>query len=207
MWRQWNRVREIRKLQYLVFSERCRYYTLVFKWQYACQHGITQLHNVSRNVSCLVEGRSQRIYKKHCTEFLITGYKFRTTVIINNPIFWDKMPCSPLTSNRLFGGICRLHLQGCLLSASCWFLAWLFLRPWKWKRHVSPRLQLIFNGLHGLISQKIWHYQHPLTCGFSASSETCEGSQWEIIASIRFEICFFRFIILGRPNEIKRDRN
>jgi hypothetical protein len=30
---------------------------------------------------------------------------------VNNVVFWDIMPCSPLTVNRRFGGIYRLHLQ------------------------------------------------------------------------------------------------
>jgi hypothetical protein len=34
---------------------------------------------------------------------------------------------------------------------SCWFLAWLFLRPWIWRRHVPPT----FNGLYGVIYHKI----------------------------------------------------
>jgi hypothetical protein len=40
------------------------------------------------------------------------------------------------------------------LSASCWFLAWLNLRPWRRRRYVPPRRRVTFNGLHGVISQK-----------------------------------------------------
>jgi hypothetical protein len=42
----------------------------------------------------------------------------------------------------------------CLLSASCWFLAWLTLRPWRWRRHVPSKRGSIFNELQGAISQK-----------------------------------------------------
>jgi hypothetical protein len=42
-----------------------------------------------------------------------------------------------------------------LLLASFWFLAWIVFRPSRWRRHVSPKIVLTFNGLHGIISQKI----------------------------------------------------
>jgi hypothetical protein len=46
----------------------------------------------------------------------------------------------------------------CLLSASRWFLVWLVLRPWGWRRHVPPKRRLAFNGLHGVISfVKAWY--------------------------------------------------
>jgi hypothetical protein len=38
---------------------------------------------------------------------------------------------------------------------SRWFIAWLILRPWRWKRNVSLKRRLNFNGLHGVIAQKI----------------------------------------------------
>jgi hypothetical protein len=42
--------------------------------------------------------------------------------------------------------------NGALLSR--WFLAKLIL-PWRWKRYFPPKLRLAFNGLQGVISQKI----------------------------------------------------
>jgi hypothetical protein len=41
------------------------------------------------------------------------------------------------------------------LPPSCWFPAWTILRPGRWRQHVSPKRYLIFNGLHGVISQNI----------------------------------------------------
>jgi hypothetical protein len=41
-----------------------------------------------------------------------------------------------------------------LLPASFWFLAWLNLRPSRWRPNVPPKGRLTFNGLHGVISQK-----------------------------------------------------
>jgi hypothetical protein len=78
-------------------------------------------------------------------------------------MFWDITPCSPLKIYRCFGGTVRLHFQGrrmsqsrlCLLPASCCFFAWLILRLWRWRQHVLPKRQLIFNGILGIISQKI----------------------------------------------------
>jgi hypothetical protein len=41
-------------------------------------------------------------------------------------------------------------------SCSSWFLAWLILWPWRWRRwHVPPKCRSTFNTLHGVISQKI----------------------------------------------------
>jgi hypothetical protein len=42
----------------------------------------------------------------------------------------------------------------CLLLASWWFLAWLIILPWIWRRPVPPERLLTFNGLDGVISQK-----------------------------------------------------
>jgi hypothetical protein len=72
-------------------------------------------------------------------------------------VCWNITPCKPLTFKGQFGGTCRLHPQGrrisqaerlCMLSASCWFLAWLIL-PWRLKQHVAPKRRQ-----HGVISQK-----------------------------------------------------
>jgi hypothetical protein len=40
------------------------------------------------------------------------GCEVLTAVVI----FWDITPCSPLKVNRRFGGTCRLHLQGRIIS-------------------------------------------------------------------------------------------
>jgi hypothetical protein len=66
-------------------------------------------------------------------------------------IFWDITPCSPLEVNRLFGGTYRLHLQGRRISRA---------RNqskirWQGRRYIPPKRRFTFNGLHGVISQKI----------------------------------------------------
>jgi hypothetical protein len=67
-------------------------------------------------------------------------------------ISYDITLCSPLKVNRRFGATRRLHL--CLLPPSRHFISWLFLLYWRWE-HVPPKRRLSFNGLHGVISQKI----------------------------------------------------
>jgi hypothetical protein len=49
--------------------------------------------------------------------------------------------------------IFTLHSTCHLLSH--WFLAWLILRPWRWRLYVPLKHRLTFNRLHGVISQKI----------------------------------------------------
>jgi hypothetical protein len=62
--------------------------------------------------------------------------------VILSTIFWDIIPCSP--SSVSWG----LHLL------ARWFLAE-FLRPWRWRRYVPPKLRLTLNGLHSVVSQKM----------------------------------------------------
>jgi hypothetical protein len=45
-------------------------------------------------------------------------------------------------------------VTSCLLSSSCWFLAWLILQPWSWRWHVPPELRLNIDGLHDFIFHK-----------------------------------------------------
>jgi hypothetical protein len=94
---------------------------------------------------------------------LRTGFEVLSVVVMKNFVFWDITPCIPLKVNQRFGRTCRLHLHGRrisrnkkqnLLTASWWFLAWHVLVPWRWRRDVTPKHQLIFNELYGVISQK-----------------------------------------------------
>jgi hypothetical protein len=41
----------------------------------------------------------------------LVGFEVFTAVTTKNAIFWDVVPCRP-HKNRLFGGTCRLYLQG-----------------------------------------------------------------------------------------------
>jgi hypothetical protein len=65
------------------------------------------------------------------------GFEVFTAVVMKSIIFWDMMPCSPLSCNQRFGGTYRLHLQGrriisartSLLPACLLVLADIILRP------------------------------------------------------------------------------
>jgi hypothetical protein len=61
------------------------------------------------------------------------GFEVFTAVVMKSIIFCDMTPCSPLSSNRRFGGTWRLHLQG--------------------RRKVQQTIEQA--GLHGVISQKM----------------------------------------------------
>jgi hypothetical protein len=71
------------------------------------------------------EGK-QKLVKRHCmyvqvyycpwlhylgNEIHCLGSQVLTAVVEKSSIFWDKWRCSPLSVNRRFGGIYRLHLQ------------------------------------------------------------------------------------------------
>jgi hypothetical protein len=70
-------------------------------------------------------------------------------------IFCDVTLCSPLKANRHFGETCRLPLQGRRISqARNQREANSKLCRWRW-RLVPLKRRLIFNGLRGVISQKM----------------------------------------------------
>jgi hypothetical protein len=71
--------------------------------------------------------------------------------------------CRMFQINRCFWGTCRLHLQCRRInvpkkkqreSGSKQSSAWFILLSWRWRRHISPKRRLTFNGLHDVISQK-----------------------------------------------------
>jgi hypothetical protein len=45
----------------------------------------------------------------------------------------------------------EVHCSACHLL-SLWFLAWLFLRPWRWRWPDTPKRRLTSNRLHGVIT-------------------------------------------------------
>jgi hypothetical protein len=92
--------------------------------------------------------------------FLSSGFQGFLPKYWEFSIFWDITPCGPLKVNRRFGGICRLHLQGRRISQAKTSVKQvarraLILVPWRWKRNVPLKCRLTFNGLHGVITQKI----------------------------------------------------
>jgi hypothetical protein len=98
---------------------------------------------------------------------------------------WDIMLCNPLKVKRQLAGKYLLYL----LTASCWFLAWLILQPWRC-RHVPPKRRLTFSWLLVIISQttKIFIaaaartanpkrilYSYTSNCKNWSSHHTCEA--------------------------------
>jgi hypothetical protein len=63
------------------------------------------------------------------------GSEVLTSVVMKSSIFWDitKWFCWKSTD----------FSELCLLPASRWFLAWLILRPWRWKLHVPRKVDLL----------------------------------------------------------------
>jgi hypothetical protein len=52
-------------------------------------------------------------YYQNYSENLRISVGFEVTaVVMKSTIFWDIMPCSPLSVNRRFGGTYHLYLQG-----------------------------------------------------------------------------------------------
>jgi hypothetical protein len=64
------------------------------------------------------------------------GFGVSAAAVMKSIIFWDMTPCS-------------------LPPVYLLVLAKLFLRPWRWRRYVPPKLRLQLNRLHGVISQKM----------------------------------------------------
>jgi hypothetical protein len=79
----------------------------------------------------------------------------KTNLYSKSNIFWNITPCCPLKVNRRFGRTYRLCCRAAWHLRSRCFLAQLILRPWGWRRYVRTKRRLTFNGLHGVISQKI----------------------------------------------------
>jgi hypothetical protein len=93
----------------------------------------------------------------HHYKMIHVGFEMLTAVVMKCSVFWNITPYSPLKVNG------RLRLQGwrigivelSLISASCWFIAWLILRPRRWRRYSHPKRWLTFDGPHGVISKKL----------------------------------------------------
>jgi hypothetical protein len=89
------------------------------------------------------------------------GFEIPTAVVMKRTIFWDITPCNPLKVNRRFEGTYPLHLQGRIISraksqrGSKWQACHLFSRCFFDLEDVPPKRGLTFNGLHGVISEKI----------------------------------------------------
>jgi hypothetical protein len=98
-------------------------------------------------------------------------------------VFWDITSYSQLKANRRFRGTFRLHFQGRISRArychllSRWHLAPLIL-PWRWRRYVSLKCRLTFNGFYGVISQKIILFTGLITLRSEVDTWNAKSLQW-----------------------------
>jgi hypothetical protein len=68
------------------------------------------------------------------------------------PTFRSNMPLSKSNNSRNQRES-RWEAECCVQPAFT-LVSWLILRPWRRRRHVTTKHRLVFNGLHGVISQK-----------------------------------------------------
>jgi hypothetical protein len=84
------------------------------------------------------------------------GFQVLIAAVVKNNILRNITPCIPLKISRRFEGTCCLHLQGRRINRAInqreerWQA-----ELWRRRQYVLPKCLLIFNGLHGVISQKI----------------------------------------------------
>jgi hypothetical protein len=119
----------------------------------------------------------------HSKETLIyIGFEVLTTVIMRTTIFWNMTPCSPLKSidfsKEHIASIFRIEeykpnkkreWKQVASRATIW--------PLRWSRYVRPKRRLIFNWLHGVISQKIVLFKWCINCD-TENSSFCYGAGW-----------------------------
>jgi hypothetical protein len=81
------------------------------------------------------------------------GFEVLAAVVMKISVFWYVRPCSPLKVNGRFVRTYRHHLkvQRVSRTRNQHESKWL----WRCKRHVPPKRPLTFNGLQGVMSQKI----------------------------------------------------
>jgi hypothetical protein len=103
---------------------------------------------------------SDCVHRSLCTKPVILLFRKPNKRILSSGI-WCCVVCWKSTeiSEEHFASIFRVEDyekpgSPCHLLSS-WFLSWLTLRPWRWRRHVPPKCRLTFKGLHNAISQKV----------------------------------------------------
>jgi hypothetical protein len=76
------------------------------------------------SLSHSAKGRSGLQHQSNLNICTSVGFEVFTAVVMKSTIFWDMTLCSPLSLNRRFGGIYRLHFQ-----LACWFCWTYFFDP------------------------------------------------------------------------------
>jgi hypothetical protein len=74
---------------------------------------------------------------------------------LKSTVFLDRTPCSPLTVNRRFGGTSPMS-SGSNKPSKILARKQVANRAlYRWRRDIPPKRRMTFNGLQGVISQKI----------------------------------------------------
>jgi hypothetical protein len=71
------------------------------------------------------------------------------------------------------------------MPPSCWFLAWLIIQAWRFRRHVLPKRQLTFTKVHGVISSYFYLWFHPLSV---QRDKSCNNARVQLIISSVFTL-------------------
>jgi hypothetical protein len=120
-----------------------------------CMHFvITEQKDLDQKIE--VRSHQRTLMQKHATN---VRFEILTAAVMDRPIFWDTAPYIRLKVNGRFGETCHLHIQDRIISQERkqvpsrallprWFLAWLLLRTYRWRRHVPTKCRSAFNGLH-----------------------------------------------------------
>jgi hypothetical protein len=108
-------------------------------------------------------------------KLMITGLPFwikwyrpiQFQFILRSTFFLDMTPCSPAEVPWRFGGTYFLHAHGRWISQASSkqkestkkrnglaLLAWLPLRPWRWRHYIAPKRQWTSSWLHVISSKK-----------------------------------------------------
>jgi hypothetical protein len=97
---------------------------------------------------------------------IIAGNKPMMERLLNFEHLWNPSNCPDASGTRTNtdiqsdgvpkkNSVLMQDLWLCLPPAITLVSCSIILQPWRWRRHVLPKRLLTFNGLHGVISQKI----------------------------------------------------
>jgi hypothetical protein len=132
----------------------------------------------------------------HCI-LLYVGNVLKTSLFCNQPNVGPterKFPTQKPECDNVLPGQCCCTLQGVVMEeygercwgelknlrlsqwwlwrvipSACRFITLHILRPWRWRRHVPPKRQLTFSGLHGVMLQNWITQRKQLECHFAAN--------------------------------------
>jgi hypothetical protein len=110
--------------------------------------------------------------RRYCVSNKTGRFNFLTftTLCTKSSVFWDITPCNPFESQMMLRSNISPPSSGRRINQaknrheSDWFLALFIFWPCRWRRHILPKRRLTFNGLHGVISQKVGRIFHNLCC-------------------------------------------